>query len=69
MENICIVNEELEKIIIEIEVVFLNNERYVEDDDFEVEFKFLEIGYNIDLIVEIILKIEEFDELFEKVLK
>lgn len=69
MENICIVNEELEKIIIEIEVVFLNNERYVEDDDFEVEFKFLEIGYNIDLIVEIILKKEEFDELFEKVLK
>lgn len=69
MENISIVNEELEKIIIEIEVVFLNNERYVEDDDFEVEFKFLEIGYNIDLIVEIILKIEEFDELFEKVLK
>lgn len=46
----------MEKIWIEIEVMFINNERYVEDDDYEVDMIFLEIGYNIDLIVEFMVK-------------
>lgn len=49
--------------------MFINNERYVEDDDYEVDMIFLEIGYNIDLIVEFILKENDFDEMFEKLLK
>lgn len=36
--------------------MFINNERYVEDDDYEVDMIFLEIGYNIDLIVKFIVK-------------
>lgn len=49
--------------------MYINDERYVEDDDFEVDLEFLEIGYNIDFIVEFILNEKEFDEMFKKFLK
>lgn len=49
--------------------MFINDERYVEDDEFENNLNFLEIGYNIDLIVEYFLKENDFDEMFEKLLK
>lgn len=49
--------------------MIINDERYVEDDDFEVDLEFLEIGYNIDFIVELILNEKEFDKMFKKFLK
>lgn len=61
--------EEMEKIIIETEAALINAERHVEDDDFEVEFKFDEIGVSMDLIAKSVLENGEFDKTFEKLLK
>lgn len=68
-ENDKAVQEEIENIIIETEAALINDERHVEDDDFENNFNFPEIGYNIDSIVESILKENDLDETFEKLLK
>lgn len=68
-ENDNVVQEEVENITIETEAAIINDERHVEDDDFEVDLEFSEIGYNIDSIVEPILNEKELDETFKKFLK
>lgn len=54
-----------DRIEIDIEVDFINRERYIEDDDFEMSFEFKEIGVNFDLMVNVILKYGDFDEQFK----
>lgn len=68
-ENDEAVQEQIENIIIETEAALINDERHVEDDEFENNLNFPEIGYNIDLIVEYLLKENDLDETFEKLLK
>ncbi|XP_061172162.1 NFX1-type zinc finger-containing protein 1-like [Saccostrea echinata] len=60
--------ETMEKIIIDTEAELINAERHVEDDEFEVDLEFEEIGVSVDLIIESILKNGVFDDLFKKLL-
>ncbi|XP_062590993.1 NFX1-type zinc finger-containing protein 1-like [Saccostrea cucullata] len=61
--------DDVEKINIHTEADLINAERHVEDDDFDADINFGEIGVSIDLIIQAILEKGDFDELFEKLLR